>query len=214
MKNLNGKTVLITAGPTREYIDPVRYISNDSSGQMGYALAETAMKAGANVILISGPVNLKQPQKIECINVISAKEMFGGVKKNFSKADIIICAAAVADWRPQKISNHKIKKRLNVKHSNIKRLILVENHDILAWCGKNKRRGQCVVGFALETDNLIKNAILKLRKKKCDYIVANHSSAIAKKSSSVAILDAKGNTKKIGPASKKAIAKEILTSIV
>lgn len=161
------KTVLITAGPTKEYIDPVRFISNDSSGKMGYLLAEEAKKAGAKVILISGPTNLKPPKNVKVINVVSAGQMFAQVKKYFKKCDVFISCAAVGDYKAEKFSGNKIKKTGN--SINLK---LIPNPDILFEISKIKGP-RILVGFALETDGLIKNAQKKLKEKKLDIIVAN-----------------------------------------
>jgi len=159
-------TFLILSGPTKEYIDPVRFISNKSSGKMGKALAEVAIKKGHKVTFISGPANVF-PKGIKLIKVTTALEMLKETKLNFNKANIIISAAAIADYRPVKIYKHKIKKE-NPK-------ILIEfrrNPDIIKYCGKNKKN-QVVAGFALETENLINNAKTKLKSKKLDLITAN-----------------------------------------
>lgn len=205
MSYLKGKTVLITAGPTREYIDPVRYISNDSSGLMGFSLADEASKSGAEVILISGPVNLSSLPKIKKISVVSAAEMFSVVKKFYKKADIIICAAAVADWRPKRYSKNKIKK------SPVDKLLrLTPNPDILRWLGLRTSSGQTLVGFALETENHVGNAQKKLKKKNCDLIIANDASTIGKKDTSLAVIDRRGKILRIAISSKQAVAKTIL----
>jgi phosphopantothenoylcysteine synthetase/decarboxylase len=173
--------ILITAGGTREYIDPVRFISNASTGRMGYALARAAIKAGHKVTLISAPSALRQPKSAKVINVETAGEMFSAVKDNFDKVDCLIMAAAVSDYTPAKSSNIKIKKAntdLEIK--------LKPTKDILAWTGKNKKN-KLVVGFALEDRNLKTNAEAKLRNKKLDMIVANRPAAIASERSSVYI---------------------------
>ncbi|MBI2091388.1 MAG: phosphopantothenoylcysteine decarboxylase [Deltaproteobacteria bacterium] len=222
----NKPIILITAGPTREYIDPVRYISNDSSGEMGFALAEAAKKTGAKVTLICGPLSVghlfeKNPAKcrtlkggyrqisVRHLNVVSAREMFEAVKKNYKKADIIIMAAAVADWRPFRCSSLKLKKR-TIAPSGHRTIALVQNPDILAWLGKHKRPNQILIGFALETENLLKNAQNKLKNKKCDVIVGNLAKNIGKKGGSAVIITKNGYKKHIKNTSKKAIAKAIL----
>ncbi len=164
---LAGKKVLITAGPTREAIDPVRYISNHSSGKMGYALAQQARLAGAEVTLVSGPTNLPQPAGIYFINVTSAAEMHSATMKHANDADIFIGAAAVADYRPIEYADNKIKKTAD--NLEIK---LTKNPDILADVANIKEPPFCV-GFAAETQNLEKNARIKLTKKKLNLIVAN-----------------------------------------
>ena len=165
---LAGKTVLVTAGPTREELDPVRFLSNYSSGKMGYAIARAARNQGARVILVSGPVQLQAPQKVELISVTSALEMLDAVMSHASSADIIVKAAAVADYRPDKRADRKIKKGQSEKAQ----LDLLRNPDILAELGKVKE-GRLLVGFAAETDNLLANAGCKLESKNLDMIIAN-----------------------------------------
>ena len=166
-KDLLGKTVLITAGPTRANIDPVRFVSNNSSGKMGYKLAREARNRGANVILVSGPTNEERITGIETINIITNEEMYNAVMKYYDEADIVIKAAAVADYKPKKYSEQKIKK------SDGELVIsMVRDRDILFELGKNKKN-QILVGFAAESQNLIENAVKKLDKKNLDFIVAN-----------------------------------------
>ncbi len=165
---LKGKKVLITAGPTKEALDPVRFLSNHSSGKMGYAIAEAAHDMGAEVTLISGQVSLTPPAGVTVIPVISAMDMFEAVKKEYSSQDIIIKAAAVGDYRAENIAEQKIKK-----HSDVLEITFVKNPDILAWLGEHKKH-QILCGFAMETENLIANATEKLNKKNCDMIVANN----------------------------------------
>ena len=164
---LNGKKVLITAGPTYEPIDPVRFIGNHSSGKMGFALAEQAVKLGAEVILITGPSSITTTYKMQIINVVTSEEMFIRVKNIFNKIDFALAAAAVADFKPKEPNHLKIKKDINL--STIK---LEPTQDILAWMGKNKSH-QFILGFALETNDEIKNAISKLKSKNLDAIVMN-----------------------------------------
>jgi phosphopantothenoylcysteine decarboxylase/phosphopantothenate--cysteine ligase len=168
-QDLCGKTVLITAGPTREAIDPVRYITNHSTGKMGYALAEAALSRGAKVILISGPVSLTPPAGAQTIPVVSADEMFEAVKQYADQADIIIKAAAVADYTPQVVADNKIKKSDSAMSIALKRTT-----DILAYLGAHRREGQYLCGFSMETQNLVENSRSKLEKKKVDMIVANN----------------------------------------
>lgn len=165
---LKGKKVLITAGPTKEALDPVRFLSNHSSGKMGYAIAEAARDMGAEVTLISGQVSLTPPAGVNVIPVVSAMDMFEAVKKEYSSQDIIIKAAAVGDYRAENIAEQKIKK-----HSDVLEITFVKNPDILAWLGEHKKQ-QILCGFAMETENLIANATEKLNKKNCDMIVANN----------------------------------------
>ena len=164
---LNGKKVLITAGPTYEPIDPVRFIGNRSSGKMGFALAEQAVKLGAEVTLITGPTAILTTSNIQIINVFTAEEMLIQVKKIYNKIDFAIASAAVADFKPKKASKIKLKKEINL--STIE---LVPTHDILAWMGKNKNQ-QFLLGFALETNDEFKNAIKKLKLKNLDAVVMN-----------------------------------------
>ncbi|WP_053362112.1 bifunctional phosphopantothenoylcysteine decarboxylase/phosphopantothenate--cysteine ligase CoaBC [Bacillus sp. FJAT-27251] len=165
---LKGKTVLITAGPTREKLDPVRYLTNHSTGKMGYAIAEEARKMGAHVILVSGPVALKPPFGIEAVNVESAQEMYEAVMKNYSDADVVIKTAAVADYRPKTVHGKKIKKQEGGQMLELER-----TKDILLELGRRKHH-QLLVGFAAETDNVEEYARRKLAKKNADMIVANN----------------------------------------
>lgn len=166
-KPLKNKRVLVTAGPTQEALDPVRYITNHSSGKMGYALAKRAYQLGAKVTLISGPSNLKAPYGINVINIKSAQEMFEAITANYLKQDYIIKAAAVGDYRVKEIAANKIKK-----HDDVLTLELVKNQDILAYLGKHKTT-QTICGFAMETQDLIANAQDKFIRKNCDLLVAN-----------------------------------------
>ena len=160
--------ILITAGPTREKIDPVRFISNFSSGKMGYALAETASKKGHDVTLVSGPVALIPPKSVNTVQVESAAEMAREVRRFAKSADLIIMAAAVADYTPADFAKDKIKKKNMTLFIKLKK-----TEDILAYLGRNKKKGQILVGFAAETSDLIRNAESKLVKKNLDWIVAN-----------------------------------------
>jgi phosphopantothenoylcysteine decarboxylase/phosphopantothenate--cysteine ligase len=167
-KDLVGETILVTAGPTREAIDPVRYISNHSSGKMGYAIARAAQQRGARVVLISGPVAIPAPVGVELINVVTAEEMRQAVVAHLQAATIVIKAAAVADYRPAEVSGTKIKK----SSDDLMTLPLIKNADILAEIGAQKE-GRVVVGFAAETTDLLENARKKLFSKNLDLIVAN-----------------------------------------
>ncbi len=171
-KDLAGKKILVTAGPTRESLDPVRFITNHSSGKMGYAIAKAAARRGAQVTLVSGPVNLEKPLFVNTVKVSTAKEMFEAVKEASSSMDIIIKAAAVADYRPKTVSENKIKK-----HDDDLSLELERTDDILAWLGRNKKSGQVLCGFSMETENLIQNSRAKLEKKNLDMVCANSLTA-------------------------------------
>lgn len=168
-QSLLGKKVLITAGPTYERIDPVRFIGNFSTGKMGYALAAEATRRGAEVTLVSGPVALSKPDGVHVVYVESARQMLEAAEKAFVEADIAIMAAAVADYAPEHYVGHKIKR----EHDEVDSIRLVKNPDIAATLGKSKRAGQTLVGFALETDNGLENAREKLERKNLDMIVLN-----------------------------------------
>ena len=167
-KDLKNKNIIITAGPTKEAIDPVRYITNHSSGKMGYAIANNAYLRGANVTLVSGPSNEKALDGINVISTISALDMFNAVKDNYSNNDVIIMSAAVADYTPATVANNKIKKTDNDLSIELKR-----TNDILKYVGENKKDNQVLVGFSMETENLIENSKKKLEKKNADMICAN-----------------------------------------
>lgn len=165
---LNGKHVVITAGATQEEIDPVRYITNHSSGKMGYALAKEARNAGARVTLISGKTNLTKPYGVDVVNVTSAADMTKSVIDNFEKADVVIMSAAVADYTPIEKAEQKIKKT-----DGDLSLALKRTQDILLTIGQKKREDQIVIGFAMETEHLLENAAKKLQEKNANYIIAN-----------------------------------------
>ncbi|MBR0136325.1 MAG: bifunctional phosphopantothenoylcysteine decarboxylase/phosphopantothenate--cysteine ligase CoaBC [Clostridia bacterium] len=167
-KDMTGLKVLVTAGPTREAIDPVRYITNHSSGRMGYAIAAAAARRGASVTLVSGPTALKKPAYVETVDVICAEDMYGAVTSRAPETDIIIKAAAVADYRPSVIAENKIKKSDGDMSISLER-----TKDIIGTLGKNKRPGQFLCGFSMETENLIENSRRKLEKKNLDMVAAN-----------------------------------------
>ncbi len=167
-KKLAGKRILVTAGPTHEAIDPVRYIANASSGKMGFAIAEACKSFGAEVTLVAGPTSLATPEGINRIDVVSASEMYHATMKAFESCDVAICAAAVADYKPADPADHKLKKG----RENLDTIKLVRTRDILASLSVNKAE-RLVIGFAAETNDLLKNAQEKLAKKGCDLIVAN-----------------------------------------
>jgi phosphopantothenoylcysteine decarboxylase/phosphopantothenate--cysteine ligase len=173
--------LLITAGGTREYIDPVRFLSNASSGRMGYALARAALKGGHEVTLITAPTALKPPSGATVVAVVSAAEMFAAVKVRFADCDCLIMAAAVADYTPARPSKTKIKKDATPRPT----LQLKPTADILSWAGRRKRRDQVLVGFALEDKELRARAEAKLRDKHLDMIVANTPAALDAETSTV-----------------------------
>ena len=196
---------LITAGPTREPIDPVRYIGNRSSGRMGYAIAEAAIAAGHEVVLISGPVNLDPPRGAKLIPVSTSDEMFDAVMGQTRNCDILVMCAAVADYKPARISNEKIKKRAASLS-----LELIQTRDILASLPQRDRE-YLVVGFAAETEQIAANALKKLRAKKCDVIVANDARmAMESDENEVEIFFRDGKNKKISRAPKQIIARELV----
>lgn len=168
-KTLTGKKILVSAGPTQESIDPVRYITNHSSGKMGYAIAKAAFCLGADVTLVSGPTYLKKPYGINCINVVSADDMYQAIHEISKQQDFIIMSAAVGDYASQNIADEKIKK-----NNHEMTLELIKNKDILFDLGQKKLPQQILCGFAMETSDLIEHAQDKLKKKNCDMIVANH----------------------------------------
>ncbi|MDR1511590.1 MAG: hypothetical protein LBS15_02305 [Endomicrobium sp.] len=199
-------TFLISSGPTKEHIDPVRFISNESSGKMGSALADVAIMKKYRVIFISGPVDTFPPN-VELIKVTTALEMFKEVKLNLNKADIIINAAAVSDYRPVKTYKHKIKRRNSRISLEFKR-----NPDIARYCGKNKKN-QVVVGFALETENLVDTARFKLKNKKLDIIVANGKESFNSKVTTAHIIS-NNNILEIKNKTKRFIAKRIIDETI
>ncbi len=168
-KDMEGKKVLVTAGPTQEKIDPVRYISNHSTGKMGYAIARQCMLRGAQVTLVSGKTNLKPPMFVEVVSVISAKDMYEAVIERSDRMDIIIKAAAVADYRPANVSEEKMKKTGGELSIELER-----TQDILQHLGTHKKEGQFLCGFSMETQNMLENSRKKLEKKNLDMIAANN----------------------------------------
>ena len=199
-------TFLITAGPTREPIDPVRYISNRSSGKMGYAIAEAALDAGHDVILISGPVNLAPPRNTKFISVSTSDEMFEAVRRHADESDVCVLCAAVADYKPAQVSPVKIKKCAAQVS-----LELVPTRDILQSLGLQEDRKFLLVGFAAETDHLEANAAKKLREKNCDIIVANDARiAMETDENELLILFRDGETKEISRAPKNFLARELV----
>ena len=168
-KDMAGKKVVVTAGPTREAIDPVRFISNYSTGKMGYAIAKCAMERGAEVVLVTGKTSIAKPPFVKIIEVVSAADMFEAVKSEAEDADFVIKAAAVADYTPVKVADNKLKKTDDDMSISLKRTT-----DILKYLGEHKKNGQILCGFAMETKDLIENAKKKLESKNADLIVANN----------------------------------------
>lgn len=211
--DLAGKTVLVTAGPTREELDPVRFLSNYSSGKMGYAIACAARNRGARVILVSGPVNLSEPKGVESIQVVSAQEMYQAVMEKAGQADLIIKAAAVADFRPVVRDDQKIKKGDSVTMM----VELQRNPDILAELGQQK--GSCIlIGFAAETQELLKHAREKLESKNLDMIVANdvtqEGAGFDGDTNIVRFLTADGNVEELPQMTKREVAEVLLDRAV
>ena len=168
-KDLQGKKILVTAGPTQEAIDPVRYITNHSSGKMGYAIAKAAMLRGAEVTLVSGRTAIEAPLFVNVVPIVTAKDMFEAVTGISKEQDIIIKAAAVADYRPAVVSSEKVKKKEGQMSIELER-----TDDILKYLGENKREGQFLCGFSMETQNMISNSRAKLERKNLDMVAANN----------------------------------------
>ena len=209
---LSGKTVLISAGPTQEAMDPVRFISNHSSGKQGYAIAKAAKAMGANVILVSGPVQLEKIEGIQTIDVTSALDMFEAIKQNADKADYIIMAAAVSDYRPENIAEHKIKKS-----DDTIEMTFDKNPDILAYLGQCKTKKQIICGFAMETQDLDKNAKEKLEKKNCDMLIANNlfvSGAGFQTDTNIVSLLTKDSIEHLPKLSKEELGQKILETMM
>ncbi|MBR0486803.1 MAG: bifunctional phosphopantothenoylcysteine decarboxylase/phosphopantothenate--cysteine ligase CoaBC [Treponema sp.] len=209
-KDLKGKKILVTAGPTQEAIDPVRYVTNHSTGKMGYAVAKVAAQRGADVTLVSGPVQLKKPAGVKLVNIKSAKEMFDAVKAEFDGCDIIIKAAAVADYRPKNVSGEKIKKT-----DSSLALEMEKTDDILKYLGQNKKK-QFLCGFSMETENMVENSRAKLDKKNLDMIVANNlkvSGAGFGTDTNIVTIITKDKEVELPKMSKEEVADELLTLI-
>ena len=211
-KDLAGKNVLVTAGPTIEKIDPVRFISNHSSGKMGIELAKAAAYRGAKVRLILGKTALKRPEFVDIVDVVSAQDMYEAVKEFASDSDIIIKSAAVADYRPYDVADEKMKKSDGELSIRLERTI-----DILEYLGENKKDNQFLCGFSMETSNLIENSKLKLEKKNLDMIVANNlkeeGAGFAKDTNKVSIIT-KEDIIQTEVLSKKKVAHKILDEII
>lgn len=210
-KDLIGKKVLVTAGPTRENFDPVRYITNHSTGKMGYELAKSAARRGANVILVSGPVSLKPPAGVKVIPVVTAKEMFDAVKEQYETVDAVIKSAAVADYRPATVGTEKTKKKDGDMMVEFER-----TDDILAWLGQHRKEHQYLCGFSMETEHMLENSRAKLEKKKIDMIVANNlkvAGAGFGVDTNIVTLITKETCKELELMSKEQVAHQILNKI-
>lgn len=213
-KDLKGKNVLITAGPTQEAIDPVRFITNHSTGKMGISIANNCIRRGANVTLVLGPVSIAPPRFAKVINVKSAAQMADAVKQNLDTADVIIKTAAVADYRPANVAQEKIKKKDDDSDNKI---ILERTEDILSYVGHHKKKGQFVCGFSMETENMLENSQKKLEKKNADMIVANNlrvSGAGFGTDTNVVTLIKKDEVKSLEIMSKDDVACIIINEIV
>lgn len=211
-KDLSGYNVLVTAGPTREKIDPVRFISNHSTGKMGYAIAKQAGMRGAKVTLVSGPVALEAPKGVEVVPVVSAKDMADAVWERADKMDMIIKAAAVADYRPVTIYEDKVKKS-----GDDMNIALERTDDILAHLGKNKKEGQILCGFSMETKDMLENSKVKLKKKNLDVIVANNlkvAGAGFGTDTNIVTLITKDEVKELPILSKEEVADRILSYLL
>ncbi|MGJ1439042.1 bifunctional phosphopantothenoylcysteine decarboxylase/phosphopantothenate--cysteine ligase CoaBC [Sphingobacterium siyangense] len=210
---LAGKKALVSAGPTYEAIDPVRFIGNHSSGKMGYAIATQLEELGADVTLVSGPSALKLPKGVDTISVTSAAEMLHACEEHFEAADIVVMSAAVADYTPVEVASQKIKKKENEFSIELKKTV-----DILATLGAKKKENQLLVGFALETNNELENAKDKLIRKNLDFIVLNSmqdkGAGFATDTNKVTIIDRAGNTHEFSLKSKEEVAKDICSIIV
>lgn len=212
---LKGKKVLVTAGPTYERIDPVRFIGNFSSGKMGYAIAEEFASRGADVTLVSGPVSLKPVSPlIRLVKVESARQMLGACEEAFPQSDIAVMCAAVADYAPADVADRKIKR----ERDEVPVITLVKNPDIAATLGARKHEGQILVGFALETDHELDNAAGKMQRKNLDMIVLNslrdQGAGFGTDTNKVTILRADGSSTDFGLKSKSAVAKDVVDSII
>lgn len=211
-KDMQGMKVLVTAGPTTEAIDPVRFITNHSTGKMGYAMAKMCMLRGAEVVLITGPVTIEKPLFVEVIDVNSAKEMYNAVISRSDEQQIIIKSAAVADYRPKHMSDEKVKKSEDNMIIDLER-----TEDILMQLGKQKKESQFICGFSMETQNMIENSKMKLEKKKIDMIVANNLKEIGAgfgTDTNIVTIITKDSEKTLECMSKESVSNKILDEIL
>lgn len=200
--------ILITSGPTRQYLDPVRYLTNGSSGRMGKALAEAALAAGHEVVIVSGPVTVEYPAAARVVPIVSTEDLLEACEREFATCDGVIGAAAPCDYRPMRVETHKITKT-----GEPLRLELIETPDVMATLGASKRPGQWLVGFALETDDQRFRALTKLEKKSCDLMVLNGPAAMDALDNSVEILDRSGLVVAQLAGTKELVAEGILATI-
>jgi len=198
--------LLITAGPTREYLDDIRFISNASSGQMGYAIAKAAARAGHTVDLVSGPVALPKPPGVRLVRVVSTQEMYRASAELFPKADCLIGAAAPVDWRPARRRQGKMKKSQKVRTIEVKPTV-----DILARLGRRKKKKQVIFAFALEVKDPVANALAKLQRKNADAIVLNSPEALGAQKSSIQVLFDSGDSIEMRKTSKLRIARLLVS---
>lgn len=211
-KDMEGCRVLVTAGPTQEPLDPVRFLSNHSTGKMGYALARHCARRGAKVTLISGPTSLAAPLGVTMVPVQTAQQMFDAVREHFDETDIVIKAAAVADYRPAEVAAEKMKKQPGDQTLRLER-----TQDILSWLGEHKKEGQFLCGFAMETQDLLEQARAKLQRKKADLIVANsirQEGAGFGTDTNVVTLVSEKEERALGCMSKDDTAREIVNEVL
>lgn len=211
-KDMSGKKVLVTAGPTMEKMDPVRYITNHSTGKMGYAIARHCMHRGAEVTLVTGKTETPKPLFVTIVEIESAKDMAEEVKKRYTEQDIIIKAAAVADYRPAHVSDEKVKKKDGELSIELER-----TEDILQFLGDNRKEGQFLCGFSMETENLLENSRAKLEKKYVDMIVANNvkqSGAGFGTDTNIVTLITKDGAKELPIMSKDEVAEQLMNRIL
>lgn len=210
-QDFEGVTALVTAGPTREYLDDVRFLSNASSGKMGYAIARELLARGARVILVSGPTGVTPPEKAEFVSVTSARDMHEACQKYAPEADLVVLAAAVADFEPEDRVRGKIKKDAQGKLT----LFLTQTPDIAATLGARKREGQFLVGFSLETEDLERRSREKLERKNLDLVVANYArEALESEQTTITILDRAGVVERLENVSKRHAARAILDAVL
>ena len=209
-KDMVGKKVLVTAGPTQEPVDPVRFITNHSTGKMGYAIAENCMRRGAEVTLVSGPVQIAPPLCVRVIPVVTAADMAVAVKECYQEQDIIIKTAAVADYRPAHPADEKVKKKDD-------KSVMERTEDILAYLGAHRKDGQFICGFSMETENMLENSRAKLAKKNVDMIVANNlkvAGAGFGTDTNVVTIITKDDNRQLERMSKAAVAASIVDEIL
>ena len=213
-KDMQGLRVTVTAGPTQESLDPVRYLTNHSTGRMGYAIAREAMLRGAEVTLISGPVSLAPPPFVKLVPVVTAQDMFEAVAARLNDTDILIKAAAVADYRPAHVAEDKIKK---TGAGDLNQLALERTQDILGWVAQHRHEGLYVCGFSMETQNMLENSAAKLEKKKLDMVVANNlkvAGAGFGVDTNVVTMITKNGAQELPLMSKNEVAGQLLSAIL